>query len=69
MRSHDGKKVVSFLVQDAYRHIHLFHATLAQQESVVVPLCDCVNMRPHGDLFQSMKHAEYTVEGACMCVG
>lgn len=33
---------------------------------MMVPLCDCAEMRPHGDLLQSMNRSEYTVEGICM---
>ena len=48
-------------VQDVYRHIHIFRASVGQVP-VMIPLCDYVEMRPHGDLLQSMTHSEYTVE-------
>jgi hypothetical protein len=52
-------------VQDVYRHIHMFRASVGQ-EPVMIPLCDCAGMRPHGDQLQSMNHSEYTVEGMHM---
>jgi len=52
-------------VQDLYRHIHMFRASVGQVP-VMIPLCDCADMRPHGDQLQSMNHSEYTVEGMRM---
>ncbi|KAI8100263.1 hypothetical protein M9435_006748 [Picochlorum sp. BPE23] len=49
------------LAKDVYRHIHMFRASVGQVP-VMVPLCDCAEMHPHGDLLQSMTHSEYTVE-------